>query len=65
LPNSFDRSRLYQTDTERRQDYAEAVRTHEQMVRVYEECGYKPFELPLATSDGRAEFILSTLSTVE
>lgn len=52
---------IYQNDHERRQDYAEAVRTYDQMRRVYQECNYELFELPLVSPENRADFILSRL----
>jgi predicted ATPase len=52
---------IYVTDSERRQEFAEAVRTFHQMVEVYRECGYEVSELPRATPDARADFILERL----
>src|SRR5262252_1558791 len=37
---------IYETDSERKQDFAEAESTFEQMVQVYRECGYTISELP-------------------
>ncbi len=53
---------IYQTDPERKQGFAEAVRTSELMLKVYHECGYKVVELPKTTSAERASFIVKQLS---
>ena len=53
---------IYETDTERKQDFAEAVRTSELMLKVYHECGYKVVELPRISAAERATFIVSQLS---
>ena len=53
--------KIYITDDERKQDYAEAERTTELMKAVYEECGYEVVELPKASPEKRAEFILQHL----
>ncbi|MGA8868626.1 MAG: AAA family ATPase [Candidatus Sulfotelmatobacter sp.] len=52
---------IYQTDSERKQTFAEAVRTHEQMSAVYRDCGYELVELPKLPPEGRAGFIMSWL----
>jgi predicted ATPase len=52
---------IYETDSERQQDFAEAVRTFEQMVEVYRECGYELSELPKATPADRAQFIIEQI----
>ena len=49
---------IYKTDRERKQDFAEAVRTAELMRKVYEECGYELIELPKVSAADRAHFIL-------
>jgi predicted ATPase len=53
---------IYGTDTERKQDFDEAVKTAGLMMKVYRECGYQLIELPKATPAMRAEFILSQLT---
>lgn len=50
---------IYTTDRERKQDFDEARRTWEQIVQVYQECGYEIIELPKAAPAVRADFILS------
>ena len=52
---------IYKTDNERKQDFAEAVRTYEKITITYQECGYELFELPKLTPAARAEFILNQL----
>jgi predicted ATPase len=52
---------IYETDNERKQDFAEAERTFDQMVEVYRQCGYALSELPKTTPARRAEFILRQL----
>jgi predicted ATPase len=49
---------IYETDTERKQDFAEAERTYEQMAKVYQDCGYELAVLPKVAPAARAEFIL-------
>jgi predicted ATPase len=52
---------IYDTDSERKQDFAEAVRTYEEMLKVYRECGYELVGLPRKTPEERAAFILEQL----
>ena len=52
---------IYETDRERKQDFDEAVRTAEQLVQVYTECGYELVELPCLTPEERAQFIVRHL----
>lgn len=52
---------IYTTDSERKQDFEEAIRTFHALAEVYEECGYQVVELPLATPAERADFILDQL----
>ena len=48
---------IYETDGERKQDFAEAVRTYDQMIRTYLDCGYQVVPLPLVSVQERADFI--------
>lgn len=48
---------IYAKDTERKQDWAEAVATHDAMARVYRELGYTLVSLPLVATDERAAFV--------
>ena len=52
---------IYETDSERKQDFAEAERTYFLIVQVYRECGYETMELPAVAPQARARFILSKL----
>jgi predicted ATPase len=56
---------IYQTDSERRQDFAEAERTYHKIIEVYEECGYELVELPRLSPQARAAFILDHLSAMK
>jgi predicted ATPase len=53
---------IYVTDNERKQTFAEAVRTYDVIARVYEEYGYELIELPLASPAERADFVLQYVS---
>lgn len=50
---------IYANDAERRQDWAEAVRSYEHCVRAYEEQGYEPVILPKANVLERVRFVLA------
>ena len=52
---------IYATDNERKQDFAEAERTWNQINRTYTECGYQLVELPKTSPQLRADFILEHL----
>ena len=52
---------IYVTDGERKQDFAEAVRTYDLLAEVYRECGYKVLELPKGSPGARVEFVLARL----
>ena len=52
---------IYATDSERKQDFDEALRTFDQLKQVMEECGYRVVELPKVAPVNRAEFILSNV----
>jgi predicted ATPase len=49
---------IFTNDAERRQDLAEAARTHAVMVQVYTELGYTLVELPRASVADRVDFVL-------
>jgi len=49
---------IYETDTERKQDFREAKETYHVLKEAYEELGYTIIELPLTTIEKRVEFIL-------
>ena len=48
---------IFQQDRERKQDFAEAVRTYEAVASTYAECGYELVELPRASVEERVRFI--------
>jgi predicted ATPase len=56
---------IYETDAERRQDFAEAVRTYEIIVLALVELGYQPVELPRASVEERAAFVLEVASSAQ
>lgn len=52
---------IYVHDAERRQDFREAVATHDAIRRAYQEAGYEPVELPKARVEARVDHVLATL----
>ncbi|KWE83492.1 AAA family ATPase [Burkholderia ubonensis] len=52
---------IYTQDAERRQDFAEAVRTYDAMVECYASYGYRLIELPRASVKARVHFVLDAL----
>lgn len=52
---------IYAQDEERKQDFAEAVRTYEYMAAIYGEFGYTVLDLPKASVERRIEFICESL----
>lgn len=52
---------IYTPDDERKQDFAEAVRTYELNAQVYRECGYTLMELPRSSVKERADFVIGRL----
>lgn len=50
---------IYATDALRKQDHAEAERTHDLAVQAYEEFGYRVVEIPKAPVSDRVAFVLS------
>jgi predicted ATPase len=48
---------IYKPDAERKQSFAEAVRTYEAMVAAYEALGYGVIELPRCSIAERVEFL--------
>jgi predicted ATPase len=49
---------IFGADAERRQDWAEALRTHDAMCCIYRELGYALTELPRAPVAERVRFVL-------
>jgi len=56
---------IFEQDRERKQDFAEAVRTCEAMIATYTAYGYELIEIPRFTIEERAEFILQTATASE
>lgn len=52
---------IFTNDTERKQDFSEAVSTYEEMVKAYAEFGYDLIEVPVGSVDERVKFILTTV----
>jgi predicted ATPase len=52
---------IFATDTERKQDFAEAVRTYEALKLVYTECGYELIEIPRVPVADRVRFVLDAV----
>jgi predicted ATPase len=52
---------IYRNDSERRQDFAEAVRTYDVVVEAYAGHGYTLVELPLVGPAERLAFVLDRL----
>ena len=55
---------IFAHDTERKQDFDEAVRTFNAMEKTYRSFGYEIALLPLASVEKRASFILDRLPSV-
>ncbi len=53
---------IYQTDKERKQKWAEAVRTYEDMKQTYISYGYEVIDVPKDTITNRADFVLKQIS---
>ncbi len=56
--------KIYKTDTERKQDYKEAVDTFHIMCHTYKQSGYNIVKLPFSTIKTRADFILRYISNL-
>jgi len=55
---------IYETDGERKQDFAESERTFEQITEAYRDCGYELLPLPRTTPAARARFILQQIKSL-
>lgn len=55
---------IYHTDSERKQDWEEAVFTFHKMKEIYTLYGYKVIEVPENTPEERARFVLEQLSVL-
>lgn len=54
---------IFTQDRERKQDFAEAVRTYDALATTYSASGYQLVELPRAPVEERAAFVLQTVAT--
>ena len=52
---------IYKTDTERKQNFEEAILTYEILKQAYEEYEYKTIDVPFTEVRERADFILGTI----
>ncbi|MET7962072.1 AAA family ATPase [Micromonospora zamorensis] len=57
--------RIYTTDSERHQDFAEAVRTHDAMVAAYTQHGYELNTLPRSDVASRVQFIQQHTAAID
>lgn len=53
---------IYHADSERKQDFAEAVRTFEAVVAGYHESGYRVIEVPKTSVAARVDFLLGQIA---
>ena len=53
---------IYENDTERRQDWAEAIATFDAVTAAYRRLGYELVTVPPGTVEERARFVLSTIA---
>ena len=56
---------IYRQDSERGQDWSEAVRTYELVREAYDEAGYETVEIPRDTVARRVAFILAEVDAAE
>lgn len=54
--------KIYATDAERKQDFAEALRTYDVVASVYRELNYEVVELPKEAPAERAQFVIAHLA---
>ncbi|SHH05202.1 AAA family ATPase [Pedobacter caeni] len=52
---------IYKNDSERKQSFAEAVRTYEMMADTYKKRGYQLLEIPKVTTLERADFMIEKI----
>lgn len=52
---------IFHPDEERKQDFAEAVRTYDAMVATYSELEYQLVEIPRGTVEERVKFVLQNM----
>jgi predicted ATPase len=56
--------KIYQTDSERKQDFDEAKRTETVIAQTYRDCGYDVVEIPKVDAKTRADFILKHVQRI-
>jgi predicted ATPase len=56
---------IFRQDSERKQDWDEAVRTYESLASVYDDLGYELVAVPQRAIEDRVAFILERVSTVQ
>ncbi|MBF7092190.1 AAA family ATPase [Flavobacterium sp. ALJ2] len=54
---------IYQTDTERKQTFQEAIDTYETTKNTYNDCGYQLIEVPKLDIKKRVDYILSIIES--
>ncbi|KFF18417.1 AAA family ATPase [Flavobacterium hydatis] len=55
---------IYQTDTERKQSFQEAIDTYKAITNTYNDCGYQLIEVPKLEAKDRVDFILSSINNL-
>ena len=55
---------IFHQDRERKQDFEEAIRTYEALMRTYQEQNYELVELPRVPLDQCVEFVLNKVLTL-
>jgi predicted ATPase len=55
--------KIFQQDSERKQDFGEAVRTYDALVATYTTSGYELVELPKVSLEERVNIVLQAVST--
>lgn len=54
---------IYETDSERKQNWQEVMDTHIAMIQTYEELGYEIIQLPIGTLEKRKQWLLEAIKT--
>jgi predicted ATPase len=55
---------IYETDSERKQDFEEAIRTYIVIGQTYRDCGYEVVEIPKIDPKARADFIVKHVRAI-
>ena len=55
---------IYETDSERKQDFEEAIRTYIVIGQTYRDCGYEVVEIPKIDPKARADFIVKHVHAI-